>query len=195
MSELPLQFVWCENSKSIFRQTLKSAEIQQKLYEFTKSDFTNDLNGVNKCVSELQNILLDTSKKSLKIKKNKLRKRENVAQKKWFDKDAESNDTISENSLIKNIKIQPTLNDLESDKNSKNSPKDSEWFSHFEQLHCKHQISNKEHEGIIENLKHIVNSKNLLNELDTEITNEEILNAAKKIKTKKLHTQIELIMK
>ena len=74
-------------------------------------------------------------------------------------------------------------------------PKDSEWFSHFEELHCKHQISNKEHEEIIENLKHSENSKNLLNELDTEITTEEILNAAKKIKTKKLHTQIELIMK
>jgi hypothetical protein len=88
MSELPLQFIWCENSKSIFRQTLKSAEIQQKLYEFTNSDFTNDLNGVNKCVSEFQNILIDTSKKSLKIKKSKLRRKiENVAQKKWFDKD------------------------------------------------------------------------------------------------------------
>jgi hypothetical protein len=50
MSELPLQFIWYENSKSIFRQTLKSPEIQQKLYEFTNSDFTNDLNGINKCI-------------------------------------------------------------------------------------------------------------------------------------------------
>jgi hypothetical protein len=41
-------------------------------------------------------------------------------------------------------------------------------------------MSNKEHEKIIENL----NSENSKNLLDTEITIEEILNAAKKIKTK-----------
>jgi hypothetical protein len=35
-------------------------------------------------------------------------------------------------------------------------------------------------------LKHSENSKNLLNELDTEITIEETLNAAKNIKTKKV---------
>ena len=34
-------------------------------------------------------------------------------------------------------------------------------------------------------MKHSEKSKNLLNELDTEITIEEILNAANKIKTKK----------
>jgi hypothetical protein len=50
MSELPLQFIWYENSKSIFRPTLKSPETQQKLYEFTNSDFTNDLNGINKFI-------------------------------------------------------------------------------------------------------------------------------------------------
>ncbi|CAB4029110.1 Hypothetical predicted protein, partial [Paramuricea clavata] len=82
--------------------------------------------------------------------------------------------------LLKN-----STDDLESDKNFKNSPKDSEWYTHFEQLHCKHQISNKEHEEIIENLKHSENSKNLLDELDTEITTKKVFNAGKKIKIKK----------
>ena len=41
-----------------------------------------------KCVTEFQNILLETSKKSLKIKKSKRRRKiTNVARKKWFDKD------------------------------------------------------------------------------------------------------------
>ena len=35
--------------------------------------------------------------------------------------------------------------------------KDSKWYTNCEQLDCKHQISNKEHEKIIENLKHSEN--------------------------------------
>jgi hypothetical protein len=62
--------------------------MQKKLNEFMNSDFTTDLNGTNQCVTEFHNILLETSKKSLKIKKSKRRRKiTNVAQKKWFDKD------------------------------------------------------------------------------------------------------------
>ena len=75
-------------SKNNFRQRLKSHEIQTKLNQFISSEFTNDINGVNKCVSEFQDIIIETSKKSLKIRKKKIRKKiTNVANKKWFDKD------------------------------------------------------------------------------------------------------------
>ena len=74
--------------------------------------------------------------------------------------------------------------DLNTETNSENSPKNHEWYSHFEQLHCDHHLS-EEQEKIIRKLKQKENSKNLLNELDTEITIEEIIKTPKKIKSKK----------
>ena len=56
--------------------------------------------------------------------------------------------------------------------------------SHFEQLHCDHHLS-EEQEKIIGKFKQKENSKNLLNDIDTEITIEEIIKTAKKIKYKK----------
>ncbi|CAB4032409.1 Hypothetical predicted protein [Paramuricea clavata] len=73
--------------------------------------------------------------------------------------------------------------DLNTETNSENSPKNHEWYSHFEQLHCDHHLG-EEQEKIIGKLKQKENSKNLLNELDTEITIEEIIKTAKKIKSK-----------
>ncbi|CAB4020255.1 Hypothetical predicted protein, partial [Paramuricea clavata] len=63
-------------------------------------------------------------------------------------------------------------------KTLKNSPKNREWYSHFEQLHCDHHLS-EEQEKIIGKLKQKENSKNL-NELDTEITIEEIIKTLRK---------------
>ncbi|CAB4003282.1 Hypothetical predicted protein, partial [Paramuricea clavata] len=74
--------------------------------------------------------------------------------------------------------------DLNTETNSENLPKNHEWYSHFEQLHCDHHLS-EEQEKIIGKLKQKENSKNLLNELDMEITTEEIIKTAKKIKSKK----------
>jgi hypothetical protein len=52
------------------------------------NDYSNDKESINKCVSEFQNIILEASKKSLKIEKRKYRhKINNVANKKWFDKE------------------------------------------------------------------------------------------------------------
>jgi hypothetical protein len=68
---LPLQFDWSENSKTNFRQTLKSTEIQKKFDNFIQTTFTNDEKGVNDCATEFQNILTDAAKKSLKIKNKK----------------------------------------------------------------------------------------------------------------------------
>jgi uncharacterized membrane protein YgaE (UPF0421/DUF939 family) len=88
MVDIPNQFIWDDYSKKNFRNTLRSTEITNKLSEFINFYFSHDLNGVNDCVSKFQNILINTSKKCLKIKKSKLkRKISNVAQKKWFDKE------------------------------------------------------------------------------------------------------------
>ena len=44
--------------------------------------------GLNECVTEFQNIITDASKKSLKLRKSKIRKRTtNILNKKWFDKE------------------------------------------------------------------------------------------------------------
>ena len=88
LHNLPLQFEWSENSKNHFRQTLKSPEIQRKLDQFLKRNFDNEKKGVDESVHEFQNILMDTAKKSLKIKKKKTRRKiDNVMNKKWFDKE------------------------------------------------------------------------------------------------------------
>ena len=63
MTKLPNQYIWDNHSKNNFRESLRSQEMQRKLNEFMNSDFTNDLNGTNQCVTEFQNILLETSKK------------------------------------------------------------------------------------------------------------------------------------
>jgi hypothetical protein len=82
MTKLPKQFIWDKQSKNNFRQTLKSPEIRQKRSNFINSYFNNDTHGISDCVSQFQNIVLETSKKSLKIKKikNQRRKINNVAQ-------------------------------------------------------------------------------------------------------------------
>ena len=88
LHKLLLQFEWSENSKNKFRQALKSPEIQKKLDHFIQSTFACDQNGVNECVTEFQSIITDASKKSLKLRKSKIRKRTtNILNKKWFDKE------------------------------------------------------------------------------------------------------------
>jgi hypothetical protein len=210
--------------------------MQKKLNEFMNSDFTNNLNGTNQCVTEFQNILLETWKKCLKIIKSKRRRKiTNVARKKWFDKDCRikrhdlrklsnlkhrdpTNVELRKNyhDALKSYKVTLQLkqsefhnkkmneletasqndfnlfwktlknltDDLNTEANSENSPKNHEWYSYFEQLHCDHHLS-EEQEKIIGKLRQKENSKNLLNELDTEITIVEIIKTAKKIKSKK----------
>ena len=206
------------------------------MIEFLSTTFTNDINGVNECVTEFQNILTNASKKSLKIKKKKTRRKiTNIANKKWFDKECRIKrhelrklanqkhkdptnlglrnayqtalkiykDTlqIKKNEFHKNkidelIKatendpklfwktLQNTSDNLENTTNSKSSPTEGQWLKHFEKLHCKHDLS-ESHEIFIKNLEENENDKDQYNQLDNEITDHEILNAAKKIKTKK----------
>ena len=58
-------FEWSNNATDIFRQKLKSTEIQEKLNNFTQSTFSNDQDGINECMMQFQDIFIDASKKSL----------------------------------------------------------------------------------------------------------------------------------
>ena len=68
---LPPQFIWEENSKHFLRQTLKSNEFQDKLNSFLKFNFTEDPDGIDKCVSQFEDMVINASKRSCKIKKKK----------------------------------------------------------------------------------------------------------------------------
>ena len=89
LEKLPFQYTWNCNVKDIFIKELKSNETQRKLTDFINTDFSDDKEGTNQCLREFQNIISHVSKKSLKIKKKKRRQRlhNNVANKKWFDKE------------------------------------------------------------------------------------------------------------
>ena len=88
LHKLPLQFDWCDNSKTNFKKALRSPETQNKINEFLNKNFSYDINGVNECIIDFQNIFIDASKRSLKLKKKKkIYKITNVANKKWFDKE------------------------------------------------------------------------------------------------------------
>ena len=88
ISKLPLQYIWNNESSKNFKKALKSEELQEKLSTFLDNDFSSDRESINKCVNEFQSIIDLASKKSLKIKKKKFRRKiNNVANKKWFDKE------------------------------------------------------------------------------------------------------------
>ena len=84
---LPLQYIWSHNSKELFTKELKSKEIKTKLEQFLDNDFPDNKDGTNQCVNQFQNIILEASKKSLRINKKKHHVRTNTANKKWFDKE------------------------------------------------------------------------------------------------------------
>ena len=78
--------------------------------------------------------------------------------------------------------LKTTSDDVET--NSHDTPNEDELLEHFQQLHSTHNL-NPEHNHIIENLKSIEKTKDQFNELDAPITENELLNAVKKIKLKK----------
>ena len=67
---------------------------------------------------------------------------------------------------------------------TKKSPQPSDWLNNFETLHSEHQL-NKEQNEIVECLKNYEKIKDNLTELDYVITEDELLKAAKKLKSKK----------
>ena len=67
---------------------------------------------------------------------------------------------------------------------TKKMPQPSEWLHHFETLHSEHKLK-KEQEEILESLKNYEKIKDLFNELDGVITEDELVKAAKKLKSRK----------
>ena len=86
--KLPPQFIWENNSDTLFRENLRSLETQSKLNQLINSPTPLSKEGINRFASEFQNILLHAATKSLRIKKKKYRNKiTNVCNKKWFDKE------------------------------------------------------------------------------------------------------------
>ena len=234
LEKLPFQYTWTNNSKDHFIKELKSNEPQHKLTDFLNTDFPDNKEGTNQCLSEFQNIIFQVSKKSPKIKTKKRRQRllKNVANKKWFDKecrikrhqlrklanqkrkDPSNNDVRnSYHSALKDYKHtlemkktkfhQDKIEELENATNdpvlfwkllknstddikhchSSETPSASQWLNHFEKLHSEHTLTKKQE--ILKQLNEYECTKHNFNELDQTIKDTELLNATKKLKTKK----------
>ena len=88
LQKLHTKYMWEEDSKSKFVEQIQTDEVKQKLNTFLNRDYSNNKNDIQTCVNEFQDILLHATKKCLKMKKKKYRRvSENIANKKWFDKE------------------------------------------------------------------------------------------------------------
>ena len=86
--KLPLQFIWEDNAAESFIVNLSSPHTQNTLAAFMDSEFALSDDGVNVCATQFQNIIIESAKKSFKIKKVKHRQNiSNGMNKKWFDAD------------------------------------------------------------------------------------------------------------
>ena len=85
LTRLPKQFIWESNSPQKFRAALQSRDIQRLIHDFL-IDSGPDRN-INTSLDAVENIILTTAKRCLKIKVIKKRHVRLPANKKWFDKD------------------------------------------------------------------------------------------------------------
>ena len=173
VEKLPLQYIWTHDSKDAFIKSLKSNEIKEKLEKFLNNDFPDSKDGINQCVTEFQTIILEASRTSLKVNRKKHSFRTNTANKKWFDKDP----TLFWK-LLKN-----SSDDICQNENAK-TPSQNQWLTHFETLHSRHTLT-KNQEETLELLQESEKVKDKFNELDATITENELFNATKKLKSKK----------
>ena len=87
LTGLPRQFLWENDSASKFKDVLRSPDLQMLIRDYLDDDnlLTHD---VNTRLKKVENMLISAAKRSLKIRKPKLRKKmKPVSNKKWFDKD------------------------------------------------------------------------------------------------------------
>ena len=82
---LPKQFIWERDSSLKFRTALQSRDIQRMLHDFL-IDNRPDRN-VNTSLDAVENILITTAKRCLKIRVVKKRHIKSSSNKKWFDKE------------------------------------------------------------------------------------------------------------
>ena len=87
--KLPMQFIWDHHTSApLFKESLQSINSQKKIDQLINTNFPKSKDGINEFSYQLQDILLDAAKKSLKMKKQKFRNKiNNVSNKKWFDKE------------------------------------------------------------------------------------------------------------
>lgn len=76
--------IWKE-LKTLCWTNAKSNEFQEKLNTFLDFDFTEDPDGINNCLSECEDLVINAPKRSCKIKKKKHRKLTNITNEKWFN--------------------------------------------------------------------------------------------------------------
>ena len=233
--KLPPQFIWENNSDTLFRENLRSLETQSKLNQLINSPTPLSMEGINRFASELPNILLHAATKSLRIKKKKYRNKiTNICNKKWSGKECRLKrhkvrklanqkhrdplnlelrneyhnalkiykDTLKhKKELFHENKLNERASETDSNlfwKTLKNMSDNYDtsvssspditaqnWLSHFERLHAKHNIGTEQQN----NLQQLHLLKNNLNDnklLDNPISESDILNAAKKLKNRKL---------
>ena len=81
-----MQFLWENDSASKFKDVLRSPDLQMLIRDYLDDD--NSFLDVNTRLKKVENMLISAAKRSLKIRKPKLRKKmKPVSNKKWFDKD------------------------------------------------------------------------------------------------------------
>ena len=86
LSRLPMQFLWENDSASKFKDFLRSPNLQMLIRDYLDDD--NSFLDVNTRLKKVEHMLISAAKRSLKIRKPKLRKKmKQVSNKIWFDKD------------------------------------------------------------------------------------------------------------
>ena len=85
MTPLPKQFFWENDSSQKFRDALQSEDIQRMIHDFMNT--TTITRNVDMNLDAVENILISTAKRCLKIKTAKKRRCKISLNKKWFDKE------------------------------------------------------------------------------------------------------------
>ena len=86
--KLPNQFIWDNNFFRTYTDCLRSPNIQQKIQNFLINEYSTNSDGINNCLNDFEDIILEAGMKSLKIKKvTRHREIRNTTNKKWFDKE------------------------------------------------------------------------------------------------------------
>ena len=73
LSLLPMQFLWENDSASKFKDVLRSLDLQMLIRDYLDDD--NSFLDVNTRRKKVENMLISAAKRSLKIRKPKLRKK------------------------------------------------------------------------------------------------------------------------
>ena len=85
--KLPNLFHWNTSSTEAYRAAFSSKEMKAQVQNFLATSFTNNSEGIEKANRTLTDIMLDTAKHSLPMKRQK--KYKTHKPKKWFNKECE----------------------------------------------------------------------------------------------------------